>query len=176
MSTVGPIDIGPPSAARCGNARPPSVRRSRRSAGRRSFGCATRYRKLLGRGGCEQHIVTAVGRELLGFIWAIGVAVEREQQENGDISSRRGGPGGRDGGGARWWPRGTRKGEPSSGLCGKSRMNPLLALSPRWLQDNKNDEISDYAVPTREYQSDQPSRQLSRPPPVYFYLRHRTPI
>ncbi len=35
----GPIGIGRPSAARSGNARPPSVRRSRRSAGRRSSGC-----------------------------------------------------------------------------------------------------------------------------------------
>lgn len=40
-----------------------------------------RYRKLLGRGKCQQHVVTAVGRELLGFIWAIGVAVEREQRK-----------------------------------------------------------------------------------------------
>jgi transposase len=39
-----------------------------------------RYRKLLGRGKCPQHVVTAVGRELLGFIWAIGVIVEREQR------------------------------------------------------------------------------------------------
>jgi transposase len=39
-----------------------------------------RYRKLLGRGKCPQHVVTAVGRELLGFLWAIGVTVEREQQ------------------------------------------------------------------------------------------------
>ncbi len=39
-----------------------------------------RYRKLLGRGKCQQHVVTAVGRELLGFIWAIGVAVEREHR------------------------------------------------------------------------------------------------
>lgn len=36
-----------------------------------------RYRKLLGRGKCQQQVVTAVGRELLGFIWAIGVTVER---------------------------------------------------------------------------------------------------
>ena len=40
-----------------------------------------RYRKLLGRGKCPQHVVTAVGRELLGFIWAIGVTVEREYQK-----------------------------------------------------------------------------------------------
>jgi transposase len=40
-----------------------------------------RYRKLLGRGKCQQHVVTAVGRELLGFIWAIGVTVERQQRE-----------------------------------------------------------------------------------------------
>lgn len=37
-----------------------------------------RYQKLLARGKNKQQIVTAVGRELLGFVWAIGVAVERE--------------------------------------------------------------------------------------------------
>jgi transposase len=40
-----------------------------------------RYRKLLGRGKCQQHVVTAVGRELLGFIWAIGITVERQQRQ-----------------------------------------------------------------------------------------------
>jgi transposase len=40
-----------------------------------------RYRQLLGRGKCRQHVVTAVGRELLGFIWAIGVTVEREHRK-----------------------------------------------------------------------------------------------
>jgi transposase len=40
-----------------------------------------RYRKLLGRGKCQQQVVTAVGRELLGFIWAIGVTAEREQRK-----------------------------------------------------------------------------------------------
>jgi transposase len=39
-----------------------------------------RYRKLLGRGKCQQQVVTAVGRELLGFIWAIGITVERAPQ------------------------------------------------------------------------------------------------
>jgi transposase len=38
----------------------------------------SRYRRLLGRGKSKQQVVTAVARELLGFIWAIGVAVERE--------------------------------------------------------------------------------------------------
>lgn len=37
-----------------------------------------RYRRLLGRGKCHQQVVTAIGRELLGFIWAIGVTVEPE--------------------------------------------------------------------------------------------------
>ena len=37
--------------------------------------CA-RYRRLVGRGKPKQHVVTAIGRELLGFIWAIGVAAE----------------------------------------------------------------------------------------------------
>jgi len=38
-----------------------------------------RYRKLLGRGKCQQQVVTAIGRELLGFIWAIGIAVETDR-------------------------------------------------------------------------------------------------
>jgi transposase len=40
-----------------------------------------RYRTLLGRGKCQQQVVTAVGRELLGFIWAIGVTVEAKQRQ-----------------------------------------------------------------------------------------------
>jgi transposase len=36
-----------------------------------------RYRRLLAKGKTKQKVVTAVGRELLGFIWAIGVAVEQ---------------------------------------------------------------------------------------------------
>ena len=35
-----------------------------------------RDRHVLARGKCKQEVVTAVGRELLGFIWAIGVQVE----------------------------------------------------------------------------------------------------
>jgi transposase len=35
-----------------------------------------RYRHLLAKGKCKQEVVTALGRELLGFIWAIGVKVE----------------------------------------------------------------------------------------------------
>jgi transposase len=35
-----------------------------------------RYRALTARGKCKQHVATAIGRELLGFIWAIGVHVE----------------------------------------------------------------------------------------------------
>jgi len=37
----------------------------------------SRYSKLLARGKTKQKVVTAVGRELLGFIWAIGVQVEQ---------------------------------------------------------------------------------------------------
>lgn len=39
-----------------------------------------RYRKLLGRGKCQPQVVTAIGRELLGFIWALGITVERDQR------------------------------------------------------------------------------------------------
>src|SRR3989441_123077 len=38
----------------------------------------TRYRRLLGRGKPMPHVITAVARELVGFIWAIGVTIERE--------------------------------------------------------------------------------------------------
>ena len=38
----------------------------------------TRYRRLLGRGKPKQHVVTVIARELLGFIWAIGVAAEHQ--------------------------------------------------------------------------------------------------
>ena len=38
-----------------------------------------RYRRLLGKGKVKQQAITAVARELLGFIWAIGVHVERTQ-------------------------------------------------------------------------------------------------
>jgi len=37
-----------------------------------------RYRRLLGRGKVKQQVITAVARELLGFMWAIGVWVERQ--------------------------------------------------------------------------------------------------
>jgi transposase len=38
-----------------------------------------RYMRLLGKGKLKQQVVTAVAREMLGFIWAIGVSVERAQ-------------------------------------------------------------------------------------------------
>jgi transposase len=38
-----------------------------------------RYRHLTMKGKCKQEVVTAVGRELLGFIWAIGVKVETQR-------------------------------------------------------------------------------------------------
>jgi transposase len=41
-----------------------------------------RYRTLTAAGKEKQKVITAVGRELLGFIWAIGVRVERNHQPN----------------------------------------------------------------------------------------------
>jgi transposase len=38
----------------------------------------SRYARLAARGKLKQHIVTAVARELAGFVWAIGVEVERQ--------------------------------------------------------------------------------------------------
>ena len=40
-----------------------------------------RYRSLTARGKSKQSAVTAVGRELLGFIWAIGLAVEGQPDD-----------------------------------------------------------------------------------------------
>jgi transposase len=40
-----------------------------------------RYRALLGKGKNKQKVITAVGRELLGFIWAIGCELEGDKQE-----------------------------------------------------------------------------------------------
>ena len=41
-----------------------------------------RYKKLSNAGKNKPQVVTAVGRELLGFIWAVAVAVERKQMSN----------------------------------------------------------------------------------------------
>lgn len=40
-----------------------------------------RYQKLTARGKNKGQVITAIGRELLGFIWAIGVKVEGAQKE-----------------------------------------------------------------------------------------------
>jgi len=42
-----------------------------------------RYSRLRARSKCQQQIVTAIGRELLGFIWAIAVHVERDAARPG---------------------------------------------------------------------------------------------
>ena len=41
----------------------------------------TRYRALTARGKSKQQVVTAIGRELLGCIWAIGVQVESQAHQ-----------------------------------------------------------------------------------------------
>jgi transposase len=48
-----------------------------------------RYAKLLAKGKAKQQVITAVGRELLGFIWAIGVAVERAHEKSPPRSLKR---------------------------------------------------------------------------------------
>ena len=42
----------------------------------------SRYRRLTAKGKLRQKVVTAIGRELLGFIWGIGMQVEKEQQRS----------------------------------------------------------------------------------------------
>jgi transposase len=41
---------------------------------------STRFRRLMSKGKLRQKVSVAVGRELLGFIWAIGIQVENEQR------------------------------------------------------------------------------------------------
>lgn len=47
-----------------------------------------RYWRLTSRGKAPQQAVTAVARELLGFIWAIGTQVEREHAEQASYTGR----------------------------------------------------------------------------------------
>src|SRR5712664_4130472 len=47
----------------------------------------SRYRKLLAQGKNKPQIVTAVGRELLGFVWAIGVNVETRMREPQQVAA-----------------------------------------------------------------------------------------
>ena len=47
----------------------------------------SRYRALTARGKCQQQVVTAIGRELLGFIWAIGVHVESHTADGKPIAA-----------------------------------------------------------------------------------------
>ena len=46
-----------------------------------------RYRALTARGKCKQQVVTAIGREPLGFIWAIGVLVESHTADEKPIAA-----------------------------------------------------------------------------------------
>ena len=46
-----------------------------------------RYRHLTARGKCKQETVTAIGRELLGFIWAIGVHVEAQRTRTESVAA-----------------------------------------------------------------------------------------
>jgi hypothetical protein len=39
-----------------------------------------RYKALAARNKNKNQIITAVGRELLGFVWAIGIATEKQQK------------------------------------------------------------------------------------------------
>jgi predicted Fe-Mo cluster-binding NifX family protein len=59
-----------------------SAKRSKRSPGKHNSGYIKRYKKLLANGKNKGVVVTAIGRELLGFIWAIGIKVEAAQKES----------------------------------------------------------------------------------------------
>ena len=120
---------------------------------------ARRYRRLTAHGKSKQQAVTAVGRELLGFIWAIGVQAEAEAEPTRRQRAVRFNEIGSAGQGTqqRWRPRGTRKGESSM----RSYAAGLLAR-PAPLVRGSSRRITIMRFSTREYQSDQPSRQPPR--------------
>jgi hypothetical protein len=59
---------------------PPSRYTSRPWLEANLHGSDKRYTAMAARGKNKNQIVTAIGRELLGFIWAIAVQVEKEHQ------------------------------------------------------------------------------------------------
>jgi transposase len=67
--------IGPALRKRQANVSP----EVRQIAWKAQYRLNARYRHLTAKGKCRQEVVTAVGRELLGFIWAIGVTVEAQR-------------------------------------------------------------------------------------------------
>ena len=129
---------------RCASARRTvTPRRSRRSPGRRSIDCTSATGICWREGKCKQQVVTAVGRELLGFIWAIGVAVEgqRRRARARRVASVRQAmhARGRSSGGGRG---AHGKENPRSALCGEPP-GSTRALSPRQLPTDHDYAVSD---------------------------------
>jgi transposase len=87
MEAAWCYDTGPPSAPLCANARrglPPEIKEIAWKAQHRLH---KRYRGLLGAGKDKRKVVTAVGRELLGFIWTIGVQVESNSNPRTQVAA-----------------------------------------------------------------------------------------
>jgi hypothetical protein len=78
----GPTDTDRPWEPACASGKNMSAKRSKRSPGKHNSGYIKRYKKLLANGKNKGVVVTAIGRELLGFIWAIGIKVEAAQKES----------------------------------------------------------------------------------------------
>ena len=142
------------SAPRCGNVRRRSSPAVKAIAWKAQHRLARAVSPLTGRGKCSQQVVTAIGRELLGFIWAIGVpcrsrpaaATAQSRERHATSDSTRSSGGGRGAHGTE---------NPRDSLCG-GPSGSTRAASPRQLPTDH-----DYAVSTREYQSDQPSRTVA---------------
>ena len=134
--------------------------RHRQSGGQRdrvestASACTSATASLTARGKCKQQVVTAVGRELLGSSGRSacrskrkrpadvgGGVAQRQSPENGHVRRSNGGGRGAHG-------KENPRARYAAGLRARTR-----ALSPRQLPTDH-----DHAVPTREYQSDQPSR------------------
>ena len=65
--TIATVRLSAPRSGAANAARPPAVMRTRWTAQQRLH---RRYHRLAARGKPKQHVVTAVARELTGFVWA----------------------------------------------------------------------------------------------------------
>ena len=117
-----------------------------------------RYVRLIARGKSKQQTVTAVGRELLGFIWAIGIddrACRRQRSRGLSTGDSRTMSQTSSASGQRpWWT--TVKENPRHDLCGSLRARSATLVA-RQLPTN-HDHDGEYSHSIHEYQSDQPSR------------------
>ena len=154
----GPIGIGPALGRTLRKRQARLSQEVKEIAWKAQHRLHARYRRLLGRGKCPQRWSPRWAASYSGFIWAIGRAVETTPTPRPPVTALDADWGKRTAGAAAVEGHTERRilDAPMRQAFGRTRV-----ASPRQLPTDH-----DYAVSTREYQSDQPSRQPPRPPPL----------